>query len=101
VIDTQPFAKMGCHLTSPALTDNFSSFKQKVWEYTDFLERLNHGNPSGCDAATVINGGCIIFKKATPNNEVTPLYTDKFTSGFFVVNTNKPKNTKDLVEKVR
>jgi len=61
---------MGCCIESPNLDDNFDSFKKKVWQYTDFLERLNHGNPSGCDAAAVINGGCIIFKKASPYNEV-------------------------------
>jgi mevalonate kinase len=84
----------------PKLNSN-DAFRRKVWDYTDFIEILNHGNPSGCDAATVINGGCIIFKKASPTNEVTLIDTNKLDCGFFVVNTNQPKNTKDLVAKVR
>jgi len=64
------------------------------------MEILNHGNPSGCDAATVMTGGCITFRKAKPHNEVKQLDTRKLDSGFFLVNTNQPKNTKELVAKV-
>ena len=73
-----------------------------MWNYTNFLEKLNHGNPSGCDAATVINGGCITFKLADNSPQVVKLDKSRIDeAGFFIVNTNQRKNTKDLVGKVR
>jgi mevalonate kinase len=47
-----------------------------------------------------MNGGCILFKKVKPQNEVKALPPGRL-GGLFIVNTNQPKNTKELVAKVR
>ena len=35
--------------------------KELIWAYTNFLEKLYHGRPSGCDAAVSIHGGCLFY----------------------------------------
>ena len=78
--------------------------KEFVWAYTNFLEKLYHGSPSGCDAAVSIHGGCIFFQRATPPGltQVKPLPRCKINAqNIIVVNTNAKKNTKALVTKVK
>ena len=43
--------------------EHFDKLKEKefVWSYTNFLEKLYHGSPSGCDAATSMHGGCLFY----------------------------------------
>ena len=31
----------------------------EIIKYADFMEKLIHGNPSGCDVQIVMNGGCL------------------------------------------
>ena len=42
------------------------SEKEYVWAYTNFLEKLYHGRPSGCDAAVSIHGDCLFYQRAEP-----------------------------------
>ena len=68
------------------------------------MEKLSHGRPSGCDAATVIHGDCLVYKVGIPPNltEVIKLPKAKIDSmDMFIVNTNAAKNTKDLVSRVK
>jgi mevalonate kinase len=84
--------------------DGESSFKTYVWSYTNYMEKLSHGRPSGCDAATVIHGDCLVYKVGIPPNltEVIKLPKAKIDStDMFIVNTNAAKNTKDLVSRVK
>lgn len=78
--------------------------KELVWAYTNFLEKLYHGRPSGCDAAVSIHGGCLFYQRVEPPGLTTvkPLPRCKIDSqGMIVVNTNAKKNTKALVSKVK
>lgn len=77
--------------------------KEFVWSYTNWLENKYHGRPSGCDAAIVMHGDCLFYKRATPPGltQIKPLPECKISSQhMIVVNTNAKKNTKQLVARV-
>ena len=78
--------------------------REFVWSYTNWLEKRNHGRPSGCDAAVIIHGGCIFFQRGIPPGltQIKQLPRCKIErQKMLVVNTNAKKNTKTLVAKVR
>ena len=74
--------------------------KEFVWSYTNFIEQLYHGSPSGCDAAVTMTGDCIFYQKGTPPNltQIKKLQKCKIDKqNMIIVNTNAKKNTKVLV----
>ena len=78
--------------------------KEFVWSYTNFIEQLYHGRPSGCDAAISMLGDCIYYQRGTPPalTQIKHLPQCKIErQNMIVVNTNAPKNTKQLVSKVK
>lgn len=100
--DDGPFAQFGCQ--AKGIKDTEENLNALILRFTNFMERLNHGNPSGCDAATVITGGLIVFRKSMDgkeSNKIDRLSTTRLEKGWFVVNTRQQKNTKDLVSRVR
>lgn len=77
--------------------------KDYVWSYTNFLEKKFHGRPSGCDAATVVDGGVVVYVKATPPEvtEIRQLTQCKINkTNLIVVDTNKRREAKALVSRV-
>ena len=68
-------------------------------DFTNFMERLQHGKPSGCDSACIVYGGFISYQLKFPP-EITqiknlPCHIDNL--GMFVVFTGKSRDTKTLV----
>lgn len=60
------------------------------------MEKMIHGNPSGCDVQVVLQGGCIKF-----TNQPFKIETmDILPKNIFLVNTLKERDTKTTVEKV-
>jgi mevalonate kinase len=51
---------------------NSEQFSELVWSYTNVFECLQHGKPSGCDAAVIVQGGLICYRRADPP-EVTEI----------------------------
>ena len=91
------------HFLLTGQTFDNSREKEFVWSYTNFLEALYHGRPSGCDAAVSIHGGVLFYQRGTPPAKtiVRPLPRCKLDSlGMLVVNTNQKKDTKRLVAQV-
>ena len=75
----------------------------RIWSYTNFIEKIYHGSPSGCDAAVSIHGGIIFYKKGIPPKMMELKKLDKIDIDkleMLVVNTNVKKDTKKLVEAV-
>lgn len=62
------------------------------------LETLFHGKPSGIDAAAILTGTPIRFRKGEPD-EVTPFRN--LLADFVIVDTGERKDTASLVQKVR
>jgi mevalonate kinase len=67
-----------------------------IFDGTNYLEKLCHGKPSGCDAAVVITGGTIQYNLRPPPEftSITPLTTNLKRLNMFVVYTGKPHDTK-------
>lgn len=43
-----------------------SAIDDYIFDGTHFLERLQHGKPSGCDATTILTGGTISYALKQP-----------------------------------
>ena len=74
-----------------------------VWSYTNFFEKLEHGKPSGCDAAIIMKGGALAYSRGTPPevSQITPLPMCKIDrTDMIVVYCGKPHDTKTIVERV-
>ena len=68
--------------------------KNLVNELTFEAEKAFHGNPSGGDNTTVINGGLLLFQKDRP-----PTYSNSKVKSFILINSGKPtETTKEMIE---
>ena len=63
------------------------------------LESFFHGNPSGIDAATILSGGVLWFRKG-PQREIVPMRLSSQVCGIVCV-VEPGASTRELVEKVR
>ncbi|MFH1686730.1 MAG: hydroxymethylglutaryl-CoA reductase, degradative [bacterium] len=63
------------------------------------LESFFHGNPSGVDAATILSGGVLWFRKGPPR-EIVPMRLASQVSGIVCV-VEPGASTRELVEEVR
>ena len=71
---------------------------------TNYLEQLQHGQASGCDAACILQGGCIAYQLKFPPEvtEITTLQNCQFDKlNMFIVSTQKQRDTKKIVSAVR
>ena len=59
--------------------------------FADFMEKLYHVNPSGCDVQIVSRGGFLQFKKKDGSYELNKYPTSKNLFNFMLVNTNKER----------
>lgn len=67
------------------------------FEWTQFAERIAHGNPSGIDALTTSNDNALLFQKGH-----TPVAFNARMDGYLVVGqSGAPGNTKEAVSAVR
>ena len=46
---------------SASLLKAFEMSMDEVSHFADYMEKLIHGKPSGCDVQIVLKGGCIQF----------------------------------------
>ncbi len=74
-------------------------FDNALFEEVQTLERMFHGNPSGVDAATVISGGVLWFRKGPPR-ELLPLKLERPVSGVICI-VAPGARTIELVGQVR
>ena len=77
------------------LFSNSEPSRMQILEVAHEAEKVAHGKPSGIDTAITTFGGTIFFKKG----EIEGL--DAPEMQFVVGNTNVPRNTKEIVEKVK
>jgi hydroxymethylglutaryl-CoA reductase len=74
-------------------------FDSALFEEVQALERMFHGNPSGMDAAAVISGGVLWFRKGPPR-ELLPLKLERPVSGVICI-VAPGARTIELVGQVR
>ena len=74
-------------------------FNSALFDEVQVLERLFHGNPSGVDAATVISGGVLWFRKGPPR-ELLPLKLERPVGGVVCI-VAPGARTIELVSQVR
>lgn len=95
---------------SASLTAAILSFLKVPWDKKNIFdiayagERFFHGNPSGGDLATAIEGGFLWFRKEFEFLKTfapLPFKPHKNIKQFILINSGKPKeSTKEMVEKV-
>jgi mevalonate kinase len=87
-----------CVATAGALLRHFDRKvdRESVSRLANRGEASVHGNPSGVDVATSLNGGTILFEKTSGVSEIKADPTIEF----LVVFTGLERNTSDLVQKV-
>jgi len=95
---------------SASLTASLLSFLKIPWNKKTIFdiayegEKFFHGNPSGGDLATVIEGGLLWFRKEfefLKTFSVLPFKAHKNIKQFVLINSGKPKeSTKEMVNKV-
>ncbi len=76
-----------------------SHWNSRMFEDAQRLESVFHGNPSGMDAATVLSGGVIWFRKGPPK-EILPIRVPKPMTGLVCI-VEPGARTIELVEKVK
>ena len=81
------------HNQKPKLEDED---RKTICQYALISEKILHGNPSGIDNAVSTFGGFVHFKQGN----IVPL-EHKLSLQILLVNTKVPRQTNDLVEKVR
>jgi mevalonate kinase len=66
------------------------------------MERLQHGKPSGCDAACIISGGTISYQLKQPPETTLIKQLGKGVDKLkmFIIYTGKQRDTKKLVNLV-
>jgi len=68
------------------------------------MEKIIHGHPSGVDVQTVLSGGCLKFVKGNEKSDnLIERYSVKTSSlfNFVLVNTNKQREGKFTIQKVK
>jgi len=78
------------------------TIEDHIYDGTNFLERINHGKPSGVDATTILTGGTISYALKHPPEitQVEKLKCNIDSLNMFIVFTGKQRDTKQLVTKV-
>ena len=72
-----------------------------IGEHADFLEKIIHGNPSGVDVQIVMNGGFLKFTRGNPIQIERYQIKTNSLFNFILVNTNKQREGKVTIERVR
>lgn len=78
--------------------------KKTIFDIAYAGEKFFHGNPSGGDLATVIEGGFLWFRKEfefLKTFSILPFKPHKNIKQFILINSGKPKeSTREMIEKV-
>ena len=79
--------------------DTSGFFDPDLFKRVQQLESIFHGHPSGMDAATVLSGGVLWFRKGPPR-EILPIRMSHYMTGLICL-VEPGASTIELVEKVK
>ncbi len=73
--------------------------REEIYRYASEFERMMHGNPSGIDLATVVEGGVILYRRdAGVLDRIVPGEMEGY--GILIADTGVRRSTGDLVSRV-
>ncbi len=72
--------------------------REELYNYGAFLERLIHGNPSGIDLTTVVEGGALLYKRGDGVLERVSSLPDGYS--LLIIDSGERRVTGELVAKV-